>query len=122
MKILSYILFFGSILFLSSCGVNYAMVLNHNQNVSQVQLGSNNFKMSERVTGTAEIKYIVLIGGLKKKQLYGQAYAEMLTKANLGSGSKAIVNVLTEEHAAFVTPFFIKRTVNVSANVVEFTK
>lgn len=109
-------------LLLASCGVNAALVVNQNQNTSQVQLSSNNFKVVDRVSGNAEVKYIICIGGLKKRQLYENAYSDMLKKANLLNGSKAIVNVVTEEHAGGLPPFFIRRTITVSANVVEFTK
>jgi hypothetical protein len=107
---------------LSSCGVNYAMIVNHNQNLTQVQLASNNFKVVDRVSGRSEVKYVVMIGGLKKRQLYEEAYTEMITKANLLNSSKAIINVITEEHFNFVTPFFIRRTVTVSGNVIEFNR
>lgn len=122
MKKLVILLAAGATIALSSCGVNYAMVMNHNHNLSQVQLSSNNFKVVDRVTGSADVTYIVAIGGLKKKQLYEKAYSDMLTKANLMNSSKAIVNVVTEEHAAFVTPFYIHRTITVSANVIEFNR
>lgn len=112
----------GAMALLSSCGVNYALVSNHNHNLSQVQLASNNFKVVDRVSGSAEVEYIIAIGGLRKKQLYEQAYSQMLTKANLLNSSKAVVNVVTEDHAAFVTPLYIRRTVTVSANVIEFTR
>jgi hypothetical protein len=122
MKKLILMLSIAATAFLSSCGVNYAMITNHNQTISQVQLTSNNFKVVDRVSASSEVKYIVAIGGIKKRQLYEKAYSEMLTKANLLNSSKAIINVLSEEHYSFVTPFYIKRTVTVSANVIEFTR
>ena len=68
------------------------------------------------------MKYIFLIGGLKKKQLYENAYSNMMSKANLLNTSKAVINIVTEEHVGGVPPFYFKRTVTVSANVVEFVK
>jgi hypothetical protein len=44
----------------------------------------------------------------------------MLEKANLISGSKAVVNVVTEEHFGGIPPFFIKRTISVRGHVIEF--
>lgn len=122
MKNLIFLVSVGAIVLFSSCGVNYALVSNQNHHLSQVQLSSNNFKVVDRVTGSSEIKYVVAIGGLRKKQLYERAYSDMLTKANLINSSKAVINVVTEEHAAFVTPFFIRRTITVSANVIEFNR
>jgi hypothetical protein len=107
---------------LTSCGVNSSLIVNHNQNSTQVHLASNNFKVIDKVSGSSEVKYICLIGGLKKRQAYENAYADMLSKANLMNGSKAVVNVLTEEHIGGVPPFFYRRTITVTANVIEFTK
>lgn len=46
----------------------------------------------------------------------------MMSKANLLNTSKAVINIVTEEHVGGVPPFYFKRTVTVSANVVEFVK
>ncbi|PBQ30558.1 hypothetical protein CNR22_01820 [Sphingobacteriaceae bacterium] len=111
-----------AIITLSSCGVNYATIGNHNLNNTQVHLSTNNFKVVDKVAGTAYVQYIVFIGGLKKQQLYEKAYSDMLAKANLLNTSKALVNILTEEHYVFITPYYIRRTLTVSANVIEFTR
>lgn len=109
-------------LFLSSCGLNTAIILNHNQAGTEVQLSQNNFKIIDRVSGSAEVVYIFGIGGLNKRQLFSNAYSEMMKNASLSNGSKAIANVITEEHISGVPPFFMRRTVTVSAHVVEFTR
>jgi hypothetical protein len=109
-------------LLLSSCGFNSALVLNHNQNNTQVQLGSNNYKVVERISGSAEVEYILMIGGLDKRKLYENAYSDMMTKANMLNTSRALINVVTEEHVGGVPPFWYKRTLTVSAYVIEFTR
>lgn len=106
---------------LSSCGVNQAWVINQNQNTTQVHLSSNNFKVIGQVKGTADVGYVLVFGGAAKKHLYEAAYADMLKNANLTTGSRTLTNVLTEEHVGGVPPFYYKRTVTVSANIVEFT-
>jgi hypothetical protein len=106
----------------SSCGISHSVILNANQNSTQVNLGSNNYKVVEEVSGTSEAKYICLIGGLKKKQLFQNAYSDMMKKANLMNGSRAVVNLVTEEHLGGFPPFYYKRTVSVSSHVIEFTK
>ena len=121
-KLFLTLLAFTPMVLLSSCGINYAIVLNHNQNSTQVNLASNNFKVVERVSGSASVDYIFLISGMNKKQLYDHAYGAMLEKANLVNSSKAIINITTEEHLGGVPPFYLVRTVTVSANVIEFTK
>lgn len=108
--------------FLSSCGVGAALVTNHNQNVTQVHLSGNNFKVIDQVSGSSEVSYVFAIGGMSKRQLYENAYTAMLKKANLLNGSKALINVMTEEHFNGFAPFFVRRTITVSAQVVEFTR
>ena len=107
---------------LSSCGVGAALVTNHNQNVTQVHLSGNNFKVIDQISGSSEVSYVFAIGGMSKRQLYENAYAAMLKKANLLNGSKALINVMTEEHFNGFAPFFVRRTITVSAQVVEFTR
>ncbi|WP_304235401.1 DUF6567 family protein [Jiulongibacter sediminis] len=106
---------------LSSCGVNHSWILNQNQNQTQVHLGDRNFKTLGRVQGTAEVEYALLFGGVKKKQLYSKAYAQMLENAGLEQGARAVTNVITEEHLGGAPPFYTKRTLTVSASLVEFT-
>ncbi|MDO1449912.1 hypothetical protein Q0590_26775 [Rhodocytophaga aerolata] len=108
--------------FLSSCGIGTALVTNHNQNATEVHLSANNFKVIDQVSGSSEVSYVLAIGGMNKRQLYENAYATMMKKANLLSGSKAIINVTTEEHLGGFAPFFVRRTITVSAQVVEFTR
>lgn len=108
------------IITISSCGVSHAFIFNHNQHATQVHLASNNFKVIDKVRGSEEVSYVLLIGGNTKKQLYANAYANMVNNAKL-DGSKALVNVLTEEHVGGFPPFYFKRTITVSAHVIEFT-
>jgi hypothetical protein len=123
MRKISYIfMLVGIALLFQSCGMNSALVANQNQNHTQVQLSSNNYKVIDRVSGSAEVEYFLMIGGLTKRQLYENAYAAMLSKANLLNGPRALVHVVTEEHIGGVPPFYLKRTITISAHVVEFTK
>lgn len=107
---------------LSSCGVSGAYIYNHNQNSTQVHLTKNNYRILEEVSGSADVDYVLIFGGLNKRQLYAQAYADMMKKANLSDGSRALVNLLTEENLAGVPPLYYKRTITVSAHVIEFTE
>ncbi len=107
---------------LSSCGIGYSFVANHNQNATEVHLSGNNFKVTDRVSGSSEVYYVFAIGGMSRKQMYENAYATMMKKANLLNSSKAIINLMTEEHFSGFAPFYVKRTITVSAQVVEFTR
>ncbi len=108
--------------FLSSCGIGTAHITNHNQNATEVHLSANNFKVIDQVTGSSEASFVLAIGGRHKRQLYENAYSAMIKKANLLNGSKAIINVMTEEHFSGFAPFYVRRTITVSAQVVEFTR
>ena len=121
-KISTYSLLLILTAFLSSCGIGTALVTNHNQNATEVHLSENNFKVIDQVSGSSETSYVLAIGGVNKRQLYENAYSTMLKKANLMNGSKAIINVMTEEHFSGFAPFFVRRTITVSAQVVEFTR
>lgn len=105
--------------FMSSCGAGYAYIQNQNQNSTQVHLSNNNYNVVDKVSGSSEVSYVLIFGGMNKKRLYENAYAEMVKSANL-EGSKALVNMLTEEHIGGVPPFFYTRTITVSAHVIEF--
>lgn len=108
--------------FLSSCGVNMASISNHNANETQVQLSSNNFKIVDKINGSAEVSYVLIFGGVNKHQLYENAYSAMMDKANLKDHPRAIINMVTEESIHGVPPIYYTRTITVSANVVEFIK
>lgn len=107
---------------LHSCGISTSLVSNHNQNATEVHLGTNNFKVIDQVSGISEVSYVLGIGGINKRQLYENAYSKMMKNANLINSSKAVINVTTEEHFSGFAPFYVKRTITVSANVVEFTR
>lgn len=121
-KIIIYSVWLLLIACLSSCGIGTALITNHNQNATEVHLSGNNFKVIDQVSGSSETSYILAIGGVNKRQLYENAYSTMMKKANLLNGSKAIINVMTEEHFSGFAPFFVRRTITVSAQVVEFTR
>lgn len=108
--------------FLNSCGISHAYVVNHNQNATEVHLNANNFKVIDQVSGSSEASFVFAIGGMNKRQLYENAYSTMIKKANLLNSSKAIINVVTEEHTSGFFPFFVNRIITVSAQVVEFTR
>lgn len=121
-KILNYsllLLLAGS---LSSCGISTALISNHNQNATEIHLSGNNFKVIDQVSGSSEVSYVLAFGGMNRKQLYANAYATMVKNANLLNSSKAVINILTEEHVSGFAPFFVKRTITVTGQVVEFTR
>lgn len=121
-RIVIYSLLLLLVTFLNSCGIGHAYVTNNNQNTTEVHLSENNFKVIDQVSGSSETSYLLAIGGMKKSELYENAYSTMMKKANLLNGSKAIINVMTEEHVSGFAPFYVSRTITVSAQVIEFTR
>ncbi len=121
-KLSNYLIAMVLVLLVSSCGVGIAILENQNQNSTQVHLAEDNYTVTDRVSGTAEVDYVLIFGGWKKRQLYADAYSKMLDAANLESGSRAVVNLLTEEHVGGFPPFYTKRTITVSAHVIEFNE
>lgn len=101
--------------------MNKVWIVNQNQNVTQVHLTRNNFKVLGEVKGTADVDYVLVFGGANKKQLYEAAYNNMLENAKLTEGSKTVTNILTEEHVGGVPPLYYTHTVTVTARVIEFT-
>ncbi len=105
---------------LSSCGVGYAYVLNQNHNATQVELSEANFKVVDKVSGSSEVEYVLFFGGMKKRNLFRDAYNQMLDEAEMIGKSRAVTNITTEEHIGGFPPFYSIRTITVSAHVVEF--
>ena len=114
----------GIILLISmnSCGVNNALMINQNNNSTEVHLTTNNYRVVEKVSGNAEVNYVLFFGGMNKTQLFENAYAAMVDNADLESGSRALINVVSEDHVGGVPPLFYKRTVTFTAHVIEFTR
>lgn len=106
----------------TSCGISNANYLNHNLNSTQVQLASSNYKIVDKISGSAEVSYVCLIGGTNQRQLYENAYSAMVSKANLLNASRALVHVVNEEHFRGFFPFYYTRRVTFTAHVIEFTK
>ncbi len=104
---------------LTSCGVNSAYIQHQNQNSTQVHLSNNNFEVLGEVKGSSDVSYVLFVGGINKKRLYENAYSKMVREAKL-TGSRALINVVTEEHVGGIPPFYYTRTITVSANVIEF--
>jgi hypothetical protein len=108
-------------IFLSSCGIHSAYVSNVNSNSSVVNLSMKNFEVVERVSGSSSATYFLGIGGITNKALVDKAKSNMLEHAFMAGKARAIINVTHESHVTFILPFFVQKTVTVSAHIIEFT-
>lgn len=116
---LSALLLVSSMCF-ASCGVHSNRSFNTNNNTTSVELSQNNYTVQNMVTGSSSSTYILGVGGLSNKALEGNARSIMMKKAKLKGGSRALINQTVESHITNVFPLFFRKTVTVSANVVEF--
>ncbi|MDO8967923.1 DUF6567 family protein [Algoriphagus sp.] len=106
---------------MSSCATHSAYTGNLKSQNTQVILSQDNFKIGERIEGKANATYVFGIGGLSKKSLVETARTNMFQNANLQGSPKALVNETFSTKTSFFLLFW-KHQVNVSADVVEFTK
>lgn len=122
MKVLniSVVILFATLL-LPGCGIHTALVGNMAGHMTNVELARKNFKVVDKISGTYTATYIMGVGGLSHKALIEKAKADMFARNDLTGSSKAVVNVAVEEHIAAFLIFYVRRTVTVSAHVIEFT-
>ncbi len=114
-------LLIGITFLFSSCAVHSGLTTNLNNHTTEVVLSKKNFKVIESVQGEAQAMYVFGIGGLSKKAMIAKAKANMLSKANIVGGSKAIINETVEiKHSFF--PIVRLYKVTVSGHIVEFTE
>lgn len=90
-------------------------------NMTEIELSRKNFKVINSVQGEAQAMYVFGIGGLSKKALISEARADMLSKADIVGGSKAIINETVEVKHSFL-PFVRKFKVIISGHIIEFTE
>lgn len=106
---------------LSSCATSMHLTTNHNVTQTNVDLSQKNYRVIGTVEGSATISRVLGIGGVSKKAIKDNAYANMVKNAKL-SGSQAIVNTTTEVKNRGVVPFYVKTVVTTTGQVVEFTE
>ena len=88
--------------------------------ITTVELSQNNFKVVDRVSGSAYANKILGFG-ISNEKLYNDAFSQMVKNADLKGGAKALVNVATDvQFSKYV--LWSRKTVTVSADVVEFTR
>jgi len=107
------------VLFFSSCAMHNGLTYNSNTHNTEVVLSKKNFKVVARVKGESKATYILGFGGLSKNALIAEAKEDMLSKADIIGGSKAIINETVEIKNSFYLIVW-ENKVTVSANIIEF--
>lgn len=105
----------------TGCGVSNPMTSSRNVTQTNVDLSQKNYKVTKTAEGKQGSTYILGIGGLSKKAVKNNSYAEMVKNANL-TGSQAIINPTTEIKQRGLFPIYWKVEANTFGQVVEFTE
>ena len=121
-KLLMLFVLVATLFGVSSCSLQDPMTRNLNQNLTNVVLQDNNFKIVQKVRGEAQADYLFYFGGFRKKGLIEEARAEMLENANLIGSSRAVINENVEMSVTSFAGIFSYVRVIVSGYVVEFTE
>ena len=121
-KLLMLLVLVATLFGVSSCSLQDPMTRNLNQNLTNVVLQDNNFKIVQKVRGEAQADYLFYFGGFRKKGLIEEARAEMLENANLIGSSRAVINENVEMSVTSFAGIFSYVKVTVSGYVIEFTE
>lgn len=105
----------------SSCAVHTGLTHNQNLHTTDVVLSKKNFNVISRVEGESKATYVFGIGGHNKKAMITEARADMLSKADIVGGAKAIINETVEIKRSTFLMVQIRRVI-VSAHIIEFTE
>ena len=119
-KVFSVIFVIAVLFSFSSCAVHSGLPSNVNNSITNVILEKNNYKIIQKVKGTASGTSVFGIGG-SFKPLVERARAEMLENAGLIGTSRAVINETVEVNTKVFVVAVVK-TVTVSAYVIEFTE
>lgn len=112
-------LFIAAAVLMAGCASHHGLTANLNNNTTQVTLSQANYTVTKRVQGQATATYVLGIGGLNREALVAEARANMLENANLiGTSGAVIAETVEIKNTNLIV--VRKRTVTVSAHVVEF--
>lgn len=103
---------------LCSCAVHSGLTFNTNNSTTNVVLQSNNYRIIQKVKGSASGVWFLYFGG-GFKPLVENARNQMIKSAPLVGSSRAIINETVEINNKFFIIAGMK-TVTVSAFVIEF--
>ena len=118
-KILTLLFVTAIVLSLSSCATHSGLTSNVNSSTTNVVLEKNNYKIIQKVKGTASGTSVFGIGG-SFRPLIERARTEMLENAGLIGTARAVINETVEVNNKSYAGIVNMKTVSVSAYVVEF--
>lgn len=108
-------------LLLTSCGLSKEATHNYNELQTQVVLQKKNYKVIGTVTGTSTQNYWFGIGGMSKKSMAESAVSDMMSKADLRGGSRAIINVNVAYKSKLILIYNQMKAI-ATGTIIEFTE
>ncbi len=106
---------------LSSCGISREATSNSSLLQTQVVLQKNNYKVIGTVTGTSTQNYFLGIGGMSKKSMTESAVSDMMKKADLLGGARAIININIQYKSKYFV-IYNQMTAIATGTIIEFTE
>jgi hypothetical protein len=122
MKVVLSLVCIAGIISFTGCGVSTTAGVNSATSLTNVQLSQNNYRVIGRISGTANNWYVLGVGGLLSKNLYGAAKNEMLRKADLNGKARAVIDVTYDTHVRSILIFYADYTVTCTGTLIEFTE
>jgi hypothetical protein len=120
-KILSVIFVITIVCSLSSCAIHSGLTSNMNNHTTNVVLQKNNYKIIQKVKGTATSTSVFGIGG-SFRPLIEKARTKMLESAGLIGTTRAVISETVETNNKNYVGIVNQKTVTISAYVIEFTE
>ena len=102
-------------IFLSSCLTTFQ----GNFFQSGFSINDSDFKIIRTEKGKAQATYVFGIGGNKHEGLILEAKQDLYSKCKLEKNQQ-ITNITTDSRNANLYPFFIRHTITISADIIEF--
>jgi len=121
MKKLLFLLVVVLTMAMSSCGLSREATSNENLQQTNVVLTKANYKVIGTVTGESTQNYWFGIGGMSKKSMTQSAISDMMQKADLMGGSRAIINVNVQYKSKCIL-IYNQMTAIASGTIIEFTE
>lgn len=106
---------------MASCSIHNYPTHTEYRNETQVVMSGDNFKVVNQVTGEATVTRVFGIGGVSRRALRENAYADMVANAEL-KGAQTIVNVTFSVKHWGVPPIYSRSRIIAHGTVIEFTK
>ncbi len=105
--------------FLTSCSTAFYNTQNNLNTETQINLSEANYKIIGQVVGSAKTTKVLGIGGLSRRAAEANAYADMVSNANL-QRSQAIINISFSDKGKGLPPIVWIRTVTAKGYIIEF--